>query len=477
MKQNFTLLFFLAFCISIKTAAQTVSGTVWGDANGNGTIDAGEGPPDPTNTLYICISEIDQGVLAGTAVVAPNGTYTVSLLDGASSGPRLFMLTSVDPVSGPGSAFPGFLSSTVGGYLVLGLAGTMLNLNGENPTSLTTDGSDMTGVNVAIDKIPVPIPQIGIIHNDQFTADDPGNGFTISGYQGALLSVSGTTLEGTDYEDCPDAMNPCTTGSTFIIESINGNTTLAYGNPGVPVTIGQELLNFDPSLLYIYGQNGTGELAEHLGFTYQMIDKTGVTSSTDATFDISTDVPLPIKLIDFEVHAAGPDALITWITTFEANSSRFDVQQSTDGKNFNSIGQVKAAGNSSTSLNYQYTDAGISKYGVNAIYYRLREVDLDGHYTYSDIRLLKLGDRATSVRAFPNPFQSILSIDLPSEISGNTDLRLFDLSGQQVYYQQANIGKDQTNIVISDLGNLGKGLYILSVRTDKTVQNIKVMKN
>ena len=111
------------------------------------------------------------------------------------------------------------------------------------------------------------------------------------------------------------------------------------------------------------------------------------------------DEPLPVKLVYFNVTAEGKKAHLSWQTATEQNSDRFDIERSMDGLHFEKIGSVKAAGNSTAHINYNYFDPGPKK-GIN--YYRLKEVDIDNSLQYSETKTAKCGDDIRSA-IYNNP--------------------------------------------------------------------------
>lgn len=211
--------------------------------------------------------------------------------------------------------------------------------------------------------------------------------------------------------------------------------------------------------------------------TYYIIGTTSDGCSDTSVVTVAVDdVPLPVGLLYFTAEQNGNNALLKWGTSFEQNSNRFEIEQSTNGSNFVKIGSVTAAGNSSSTINYNHTDHDINRYGSNRIYYRLKQVDNDGRFVYSEIRLLRLGDITGNWKVYPIPFQTILVIDIPPGLGGSTQVSLTDMKGRIVYNKQQLIGNTQTNLVLSDLSALPNGSYILAFKNDKTIKSLKVVK-
>jgi len=91
---------------------------------------------------------------------------------------------------------------------------------------------------------------------------------------------------------------------------------------------------------------------------------------------------LPVGLTFFTSSISGNDIQLLWQTATESNSSYFEIESSRDGTQFISLGVRNAEGNSSSNINYSFTDTNVES-GVH--YYRLKQFDKDGHFTYSKI--------------------------------------------------------------------------------------------
>ncbi len=119
---------------------------------------------------------------------------------------------------------------------------------------------------------------------------------------------------------------------------------------------------------------------------------------TDTMF-VTVTCALPVNLTQFNAVSNNGSSLLTWQTAQESNNHHFDIERSINGSNFVVIGETAGAGNSNTIKNYSYTDKS-PVIGLN--YYRLRQVDLDNSYSYSEIRLVKF-DATEAITLYPNP--------------------------------------------------------------------------
>ncbi len=172
-----------------------------------------------------------------------------------------------------------------------------------------------------------------------------------------------------------------------------------------------------------------------------------------------TQTPLPIILTAFEARRVGKTTIdLTWTTSIESNNKGFDVEERTDADTlFRYRAFVPSAainGNSNTVLSYQHTDTN-SYTGIS--YYRLRQEDLDGRFTYSAIRAVNgSGDLSVSVLLFPNPNNGQFKIRLQG-ISSPRIVRIFDARGAVVRLLTVSQGSDLL------VGGLTSGAYIVQV--------------
>ena len=113
--------------------------------------------------------------------------------------------------------------------------------------------------------------------------------------------------------------------------------------------------------------------------------------------------PLPVELTAFTAAAEGNRAVrLAWATASEKNSLAFDVERGPDGRAFAAIGTVAAAGSSSAPRRYGFVDAKLPA-GAALLYYRLRQVDADGSFSYSPVRVVALKGAAAGLSLYPNP--------------------------------------------------------------------------
>ncbi|MBH8559365.1 T9SS type A sorting domain-containing protein [Hymenobacter negativus] len=142
-----------------------------------------------------------------------------------------------------------------------------------------------------------------------------------------------------------------------------------------------------------------------------------------------TFAPLPVELTAFTATLAGPAVRLAWATASEKNSQAFIVERSLDGQSFAAIGTVAAAGSSTSARAYELLDAKLPS-GVATLYYRLKQVDADGTFSYSPVRTVALTAAATGLALFPNPAQGG-AVTLMGAQAG-TAVTVFDALGRPV---------------------------------------------
>jgi hypothetical protein len=179
---------------------------------------------------------------------------------------------------------------------------------------------------------------------------------------------------------------------------------------------------------------------------------------------------LPVTLVTFNGTLNSNDILLRWETSSEQGSQYFDVEKSPDANNFQSIGKVTAAGNSSLISNYSFTDKQVNEYN----YYRLKMVDMDGKFTYSSTILVKDVDVSQRVWVGNNPFHDIVNIRLARSPQQNVRVELLNANGAKIYFKEFG-SSNVINLNVSSI-NLAAGVYLLRTTVDDKVYMNKLVK-
>jgi hypothetical protein len=173
---------------------------------------------------------------------------------------------------------------------------------------------------------------------------------------------------------------------------------------------------------------------------------------------------LPLYWLSLNAVFANDQVNITWKTTDELNTSYFSIERSTDGVSYSSLGQVASANSPGEHL-YAYNDKSVQQ--GYTYYYRIKQVDIDGRYSYSSIlRVNTGGDKTASLKVRNNPVQAdlVLSITLPE--AQNAKLVLINQVGATVLERKQHLQAGET-ITTLRTSNLPKGVYYLVVYAGK----------
>jgi hypothetical protein len=172
---------------------------------------------------------------------------------------------------------------------------------------------------------------------------------------------------------------------------------------------------------------------------------------------------LPVTFSSYDVRCIDKGAMLTWTTVSEQNSDRFEIQRSENSVDWTTIEKVTAAGNSSDIRNYEYLDL---KGGLS--FYRIRQVDMDGRFIYTNIRRTDCKAGQFDVVLYPVPAKDKLTVVIKADKAVRTDLQITDVLGKVIRSIPTQITSGNNTINLN-VANLPAGQYIL-VSSDATLQ-------
>ena len=169
--------------------------------------------------------------------------------------------------------------------------------------------------------------------------------------------------------------------------------------------------------------------------------------------------PLPVELISFNASLkTETSAALAWETASEINNDRFEVERSEDGSNFNKVGEVAGHGTTNTENAYSYLDDFGPNILVPALYYRLKQVDFNGAYVYTDIRKVILSEKADGIKVWYDrdieKLNAIISVTQSHPIA----VRIIDAQGKVIAEQNVTTNKGN-NALQLDMHGLANGVY------------------
>ena len=351
------------------------------------------------------------------------GNWTVTLNDGSTATGRdngTFEIT-VNPVSNQN-------------YKITSLSSSSCNAK----------AVDLTGVTSVIIKSIPATPIINIVDHCNETST-----LTASNYTGSLLWSTNETTE---------SITVSMAGNYLVTQTINGctsNSGSVAANPKVapivPVVTSPiayckgntaiQLIASGTDLLWYETQTeGTGNNTAPIpqtsvqGVTSYYVSQTvnGCESERAIiTVNVNDDCgSMPVTLVEFSVRNSENAVLLAWKTTSEINSSRFEIERSSNPvKGFTKIISVSSK-NNELGGNYNYTDFDISP--DNMIYYRLKMVDWDETFAYSKIQQIKLNNNIPATVLYPNPVSQYLNIETDDWVNV-TGIKIYNMNGSLIY--------------------------------------------
>jgi hypothetical protein len=266
-------------------------------------------------------------------------------------------------------------------------------------------------------------------YTQQSSNGSTGSGATVP--TGGTMTYTITNLSPITFYSIADAV----TGKTYAGGTWTSSSTL----PGDYITITTNALTASGS--------------------YNGVLKATLVSSANMCSSLATNssfTVLPVALLEFKAVRNNTANLLAWKTGSEINLSRFEIEKSSDGRNYEKIGQVLATGAGT----YEFTDNNLAN---TANYYRLRMVDNDGKSNYSKVILLKQ-DNAISISSIrPNPFVNEVALQLMLTKSEAVNILLIDEKGRQVASKRVAALPGLTTVTLSNLQHLSSGVYLLQV--------------
>lgn len=195
-------------------------------------------------------------------------------------------------------------------------------------------------------------------------------------------------------------------------------------------------------------------------------------SSADNVVSVST--TLPVHFISFKGSRNDEKVMLNWVTAQEMNIGAFEVQRRNGNGDFITIGQVAPSGTPDSRASYSFVD-GSAPAGTN--HYRIKEVDIDGRYEFSNIVSILPNRSIKTAKTFPNPFTNYTNVTISSAKAQSVRLLLSDVSGKTVWVKNENCVKGTNTILLDQTNHLKPGTYFLRIITEEGSYQEEIIKN
>ncbi len=305
---------------------------------------------------------------------------------------------------------------------------------------------------------------------DAFTATyNRGNGNTFG-----TTKVNGLkTVSGCEYWDLER-----TIGSSTVDVTIYGNT-----NSGCGAITGENYFtgasSNTSSLTVAHWNSTTNTWEDYHGIvtgtaSSLSVRAMNVSSFSPFTFGSNANNPLPVTLVNFSASKSNNQNLLTWETASEINFDKFEIETANlaeiELNTFSEIGEVKANGIAGQINKYTFIDTRNTT--AASQFYRLKMVDLDGTFAYSDIKQIK-SDALNGVRIYPNPSKNDLQIDIRQDFT-TAQINVVDMLGKTQISTSAIL---EIRNGFFNTSALSPGIYIIQINVDNQTQTFKWLKS
>jgi hypothetical protein len=423
----------------------TISGTLFLDPNGitDGWVNGTAIGTIAGSTVYAYLVDSTGLVVRRTTLNGATGAYSFTNADAFTNYTLRLSTVSVN-IGDPPPANSG-TSYVAGNWVPTGDAFGSGNSAGTGikPGAATciitvsTTAANVTGVNFGVERLPDSDDR-----TISYLSNDPNVQYDITG-----------GLTGSDPED-----GTLGSGKTYKITQLPTGAVLYYN--GFACTVNQVITGFNPALLKIDPDDDTHQAT----FRFASRDAAGLFDPSPAQIIINWARTVPVRLISFSGRLNGSKVDLNWVTANELNTKHFEVERSADGINFIKIATVNAKGFSSTPTSYDLVDPTPNP-GVN--YYRLKIIDFDSRFEYSQIVIIRIdGGMQLVTKVAPNPFTGKIDVYLTLTHNTPVDFRFIDFNGRMVFNKSVKGLKGFNWFTINDLDKLPAAPYLLHIVTD-----------
>ncbi|MFT3980214.1 MAG: endonuclease [Ferruginibacter sp.] len=196
--------------------------------------------------------------------------------------------------------------------------------------------------------------------------------------------------------------------------------------------VSQKEIDRNNAVYYQSGQNNRNPYIDHPEYVALIWQCTGV---------------LPVTITEFNAQKLNESVLLRWYATYETNFRNFEIERSIDGTGFYTIGQVTGQ----NLANYSFQDNNLPVSGI--VYYRLKMIDIDGSFSYSNIIPVRLNNNFTNALVYPNPSYGPVKIRLTEALRSNSRLFITDVTGKVVKEMQVAKGVFSIDLNVQQLAS------------------------
>jgi hypothetical protein len=191
---------------------------------------------------------------------------------------------------------------------------------------------------------------------------------------------------------------------------------------------------------------------------------------------------LPVIYESFNAILNNNSVSLNWTTSADITNDQFEVEKSFDQSNFETSGLVLGAQSINDGIaQFSFKDMDKEILNHDIIYYRLKQANANGKYTYSVVKAVRIShtaDQKMDVQVMPNPYMDKLNVNFTSDNNGKAEIRMISLSGAVVKKTESTIIKGSNNIQLQDLSSQLPGMYVVNILVNgQSIASQKIIKN
>jgi len=183
---------------------------------------------------------------------------------------------------------------------------------------------------------------------------------------------------------------------------------------------------------------------------------------------------LPVKLLSFTGSYRNQTTTLNWETMNELDFDYFEIERSASGADYSAIGSKASTSSNASKQSYQHLD-NLSGVDGNVFYYRLRIVDKDGQFKYSNVIMIRKESKSINgVALNPNPVTNgMATVRFSASGSNEVTMRVVDMNGKVMAQQQNKVYAGNNSISLNNLERLQPGVYLLQLANGEELTTIK----
>lgn len=444
--------------IRVYTSTNTLVATTAVQANGSwSTGNAGTTPATYTAvaaTSYYANAQNGSCSVSNNSATYAAATATATGRCGSITGPVAAAAASVS-----GTLTGSFTTTTVNLYLDGVQIGTTTTNNASwGPITVNSTTSNTLYSN--------GILSIGVQESSKQEAACPASATTIvcspSPVAPAYSISSGSVNQ---YQSVSATITNAATGTFYALS--DSATGQSFGQGKWATSPGNLVLNTDA-----FNTSGTYKVKVN---ATSMSGVTLCSAVSAASSLVVNPVVLPLYLIQFTGKKEASGNSLEWISENELNLNRFEIERSSNNLNFTVIGVKNAMGTYSNRANYSFSDMTA---GAGTNYYRLKMIDNDGKFTYSNLIVISTtrNGEFTISNVMPNPFSERVDLTITLSKATTLSVQMIDFSGRICSTKKSEGIKGNNTLQLNGLGKLAPGMYYIRISTADAVLQQKLLK-